>query len=372
MPNAQYSSTMIPFEEAIAYHLQKLQLPSESWRDLQGSIHARAFTVAGATNLALLNDLHQAVTAAISNGDTLQDFRKKFDTAVAKYGWSYKGKRGWRTNVIYQNNKNTANAAGRWTQQQRVKGTRPYLLYSTAADTRVRPDHQRWHYYLLPVDHPFWHSHYPPNGWNCRCKVISLSERDIKRMNLKITEPGSVDLRKISQTDTVTGEVIEKFPGLDLGWDYNPGMAWVAPDIALGRELVKLPPVVRKASISAVNTKLQEQVASYRAWLANMSAQTPEYAARSRFVAGHIPPEAISALYKANVAVPNSVVLVSGAIAAQLSATMPNAMQDLMTLLANADQAQYDSGADVLTVQSGERKLRLVWIAGLLQLLGLL
>ncbi len=69
---------------------------------------------------------------------------------------------------------------------------------------------------------------------------------------------------------------------------------------------------------------------------------------------------------------PNSVVLVFGAIAAQLSATMPNAMQDLMALLANADQAQYDSGAGVLTVQSGERKLRLVWIAGLLQLLGLL
>ncbi len=90
------------------------------------------------------------------------------------------------------------------------------------------------------------------------------------------------------------------------------------PDIALGRELVKLPPVVRKTSISAVNTKLQEQVPSYRAGLANMATQTTEYAARSRLVAGHIPTEAISALYKANIAVPNSVVLVSGAIAATI------------------------------------------------------
>jgi SPP1 gp7 family putative phage head morphogenesis protein len=189
---------------------------------------------------------------------------------VAKYGWSYKGKRGWRTNVIYQNNKNTANAAGRWTQQQRVKGTRPYLLYSTAGDTRVRPDHQRWNYYLLPVDHPFWLTHYPPNGWNCRCKVISLSDRDIKRMNLKITEPGSVDLRKISQTDTVTGEVIEKSPGVDLGWDYNPGMAWVAPDIALGRELRKVATSSEKSQhlggeyqVAGTSAKLSRLVSEY-------------------------------------------------------------------------------------------------------------
>ncbi len=38
MPKAQYSSTIIPFEEAVAFHLQKLQLPSETWRDLQGAI----------------------------------------------------------------------------------------------------------------------------------------------------------------------------------------------------------------------------------------------------------------------------------------------------------------------------------------------
>jgi uncharacterized protein with gpF-like domain len=94
-----------------------------------------------------------------------------------------------------------------------VKGTRPFLLYTTAGDEKVRTDHRPWHKFLLPVDHPFWLTHYPPNGWNCRCKVISLSERDIKRQNLKPTAVNEVNLLKISQTDTVTGEVIEKFPG---------------------------------------------------------------------------------------------------------------------------------------------------------------
>ncbi len=372
MPSPQYSTTIIPFKEAIDFYLQKLQIPTEEWRDMQGAIHAKAFTVAGATNAALLNDLHEAVTDAISKGDTLQDFRKKFDATVAKHGWSYKGKRGWRTNVIYQNNKNTANAAGRWTQQQRVKKTRPYLLYTTAADTRVRPDHERWHYYLLPVDHPFWLTHYPPNGWNCRCKVISLSERDIKRLGLKLTEPADVDLSMIKHADTITGEMVDKFPGVDLGWDYNPGVAWVAPDIALGRELAKLPPTARKATIAAVNEQMQQQVPQFRAWLANMSTETPERASKSRVVLGHIPPDAVATLYKANVKVQNTAVMLSGAVANSISSSMPEAMNDVMGLLAKADGAQYDSASGVLTVQSGERRLRLVFVLAVLQLLGII
>lgn len=372
MPTPQYSTTIIPFNEAIEYHLKKLQLPTEDWRAMQGAIHAKAFTVAGATKAALLNDLYEAVTGAIARGDTLQDFRKAFDATVARYGWSYKGKRGWRTNVIYQNNKNTANAAGRWAQQQRVKGSRPYLFYTTAADTRVRPDHRRWHYYLLPVDHPFWLTHYPPNGWNCRCKAISLSERDIQRNNLRKTEPDQVDLSMIKHTDTVTGEIIDKFPGIDLGWDYNPGIAWIAPDLALGRELVKLPPSTRNAAIDAVNAQSMMQTPNYKAWLAQMSATASDVAAKHRYVLGHIPPQAIAELYKANVKVQNSAVVVSGAIASSMMATMPNAMSEAIALLAKADGAQFDSSTGVLTVISGERRLRMVMVYSVLQLLGLL
>jgi hypothetical protein len=43
--------------------------------------------------------------------------------------------------VIYQNNKNTARAAGRWQQQERLKQRRPYLMYLTAGELRVRPEH---------------------------------------------------------------------------------------------------------------------------------------------------------------------------------------------------------------------------------------
>jgi hypothetical protein len=34
---------------------------------------------------------------------------------------------------------------------------------------------------VLPVDDPFWDTHYPPIGFNCRCGVRSLSESELER-----------------------------------------------------------------------------------------------------------------------------------------------------------------------------------------------
>ncbi|KJV38710.1 phage head protein, partial [Acinetobacter indicus] len=31
---------------------------------------------------------------------------------------------------------------------------------------------------VLPIDHPFWLTHYPPLGYRCRCTVIALTEKE--------------------------------------------------------------------------------------------------------------------------------------------------------------------------------------------------
>ncbi len=80
-----------------------------------------------------------------------------------------------------------ARAAGRWQQQERLKHRRPFLIYLTAGDNRVRAEHSKWNKVVLPVDHEFWQSHYPPNGWGCRCKVVSISYRDMDRLKLDVT-----------------------------------------------------------------------------------------------------------------------------------------------------------------------------------------
>jgi SPP1 gp7 family putative phage head morphogenesis protein len=53
--------------------------------------------------------------------------------------------------------------------------------YVTVGDNRVRDEHEAWEGVTLPKDDPFWITHTPPNGWNCRCDVIEIyDEREAK------------------------------------------------------------------------------------------------------------------------------------------------------------------------------------------------
>lgn len=224
MPEVQIGR--VPFQEAIAFFQGKLDVTTERWDQMLGEAHAKAFTVAGATKLDLLQDLRGAVAKAIEDGETISQFRKRFDQVVAKHGWSYKGKRGWRTRVIYDTNLRTAHAAGRWQQIQRLKARRPYLQYKTAGDERVRPLHHSWNNTVLHVDDPWWDTHYPPNGWGCRCGVRSLSQRQLEREGLTVSK--SPDIKRTERINPQTGEVYGMVPeGIDVGWDYNVGKNWL-------------------------------------------------------------------------------------------------------------------------------------------------
>ncbi|MCF6442193.1 hypothetical protein L1077_22460 [Pseudoalteromonas luteoviolacea] len=66
-----------------------------------------------------------------------------------------------------------------------------------------------------------------------------LSDADIKRMGLTVT-PNSVlknYQKPFTDVDPTTGEKLERLPGIDLGWDYNPGLAWLGADKATGQML---------------------------------------------------------------------------------------------------------------------------------------
>lgn len=217
----------LPFQEAIDYLRHKVTLPTQTWTDLWQGMHARAFVVAGATKAQLLTDFHQAVTKSIAEGRTLADFRKDFDRIVAAHGWSYKGSRGWRSAVIYNTNLRMAHAAGRYAQIQQVKKDRPYLRYSAILDDRTRKQHREWHGIILPVDDPWWDTHTPPCGWNCRCTVQSVSEADLKRFGWTVSAEAPKITWEERQVTLSDGSIrTEQVPeGIDTGFAYNPGKA---------------------------------------------------------------------------------------------------------------------------------------------------
>lgn len=215
----------VPFREAIDFYRQKVDLPTRTWTDLWEGMHSRAFVVAGAVKADLVADFHDAVNRALAEGRTLADFRKDFDRIVAAHGWSYNGSRGWRSAVIYNTNLRMAHAAGRWAQIQRTKEARPYLRYVAVLDSRTRPEHRAWHNTVLPVDHEFWKTHYPPNGWNCRCTVQTLSDRDLERYGYQEGDAPPVEMENRTINTPDGPATVEAPKGIDTGFGYNPGEA---------------------------------------------------------------------------------------------------------------------------------------------------
>jgi SPP1 gp7 family putative phage head morphogenesis protein len=210
--------------EAIDFLRKKLDVPTATWTDLWQEQHSVAFTVAGAQTEALVKDFHDAVSKAIENGTTLAAFRKDFDRIVANHGWSYNGSRNWRSKVIFDTNMRTAYAAGSWDQTQRVKKQRPYLRYVAVMDNRTRPEHAAWHGTVLPVDDPWWQTHYPPNGWNCRCIAQSLSADDLVQWGYKVSEQAPASPLVERTVNTPDGPQPVMVPdGIDPGFAYRPG-----------------------------------------------------------------------------------------------------------------------------------------------------
>lgn len=231
------------FDEAIRYLKGKLPEASVAWNDLAGPVHGKVFTVAGATTADLADDFQQALVQALEQGTTLSAFRKDFDRIVAQRGWTYNGSRGWRTAVIFNTNMRSAHMAGRWEQLQANKADRPFLQYRTAGDSRVRPQHRVWNGLVYNIDDAFWQTHYPPNGWGCRCTVRSYSQGDLKARGLQVSDPVKIRTRDVVTAD---GEITDQVPvGIDPGWDHNVGQAWISPELALGAKLARLPPDLR-------------------------------------------------------------------------------------------------------------------------------
>lgn len=222
MPTIEGEWGSLPFERAIAFFLRKLNVPTAGWAELWADQHIKAFTVAGAVKADLIMDLREAVERALVDGESLQKFRERFDDIVATHGWTYRGSRKWRSDLILNTNLRTAYAAGRWEQIERVKDRRPYMMYEHGHSKQPRIMHQSWDKLILPVDDPWWNTHYPPNGWGCKCRVRTLSERDMDRKGLTVKEPPNDGTYEwVDPKDENRRKIIPN--GIDPGWDYHVG-----------------------------------------------------------------------------------------------------------------------------------------------------
>lgn len=169
-------------EEAFEFFLQKGLSRSFRWDEMVRNEHDVAFTVAKLMNGDLLEFVKKELTKVIDSGETFKDFADKIAPALQRAGWwgkrdvldPYSGQviearlgSASRLETIFRTNLQSAYAKGQWESIEENMSSMPYLMYDAVDDSRVRPEHARWDGIVLPADHSFWKTHYPPNGYNC-------------------------------------------------------------------------------------------------------------------------------------------------------------------------------------------------------------
>jgi SPP1 gp7 family putative phage head morphogenesis protein len=237
----------VPPREAIAFFRQKGYRTTFSYLDMMHAAHGQAFTVAGVTRLDVLQDLRTIVDEAIVGGSTLAQFKATAQEKLAAKGWWGPVKvkdpvtgdekivdlsSSRRLQIIFNTNLRTSYAAGHWARIQRTKAALPYLRYSAVLDKRTRPLHRAWNNTVLPVDDPWWDTHYPPNGWNCRCTVVEMTGGQVERAGLRVQPEGPMDGPDQVFTNRRTGETFKVPRGIDPSFAYNVGRTASFPDPA--------------------------------------------------------------------------------------------------------------------------------------------
>ncbi len=180
------AAAKLPPAEAIAFFRAKGFKVTWDWRETLADANKATFQVAKSINMGVLQDVRKMVDKAIADGLTFKEFAKELEPSLVKRGWwgsqIVDGERVQlgslhRLNTIYQTNTQSAYNAGRWETQSRDTTRRPFLRLNEILDASTRTTHRTMSGSIAKVTSRFWFRWYPPNGFNCRGRVQSLTEK---------------------------------------------------------------------------------------------------------------------------------------------------------------------------------------------------
>lgn len=250
MPAAEISFNFTP-EEALEYFRRREEKKvSWSYKDVWQEEHKRAFTVAKLTKASLLNDVQQSLDKALAEGKSFEQWRTEILQKLDKvwlgktYGelWDEMSPEEQekheeptederkrvisesRLTTIFRTNMFSSYQSGRYRQLVDDVEDYPYWRYVTMEDEAVRPLHAALHGKVFRWDDPFWDTHYPPNGYNCRCEVEGLDDFDLEAQGLTLEEGAMFTLKEPDGTERAAYRDADgKTYPCDKGWSYNVG-----------------------------------------------------------------------------------------------------------------------------------------------------
>lgn len=268
-PQMQFSRDAAP--EVLSYFRNKGFTVGFDWRDVWAEEHAHAFTVAKATQMDVLRTIREEVDRAIADGLPFRDFQANLTPRLQRLGWwgvkpmvdprtgeTINAQLGspHRLRIIFDANIRTANAAGQWVRIQRSKAVLPFLAYQHTTSIEPREEHWAWaeEPVVLHADDPWWDTHFPPNGWQCKCWVLQVDEEEARALGWTRGTKAPDD-EMVPWYNARSGETVMIPEGIDPGWQTNPGKTRASiMDALLNNKLEDVDPAIRATALKDITS----------------------------------------------------------------------------------------------------------------------
>lgn len=303
MPELSFNPLRTPFDQAVANlqariprglkseQLAKIQGGGRpradahwNWHDTLAHQHASSFVVARMAEGDLLKAVHTSLTRAQKEGWSFERWSKSITPELKSAGWWGKQEKlnpktgkmelvqlgsPRRLKTIYRTNMRVSMMAAHYESMKEASKLLPLWRYVAVLDERTRPSHAALHNKVFPHDHPFWDTHFPPNGWMCRCTVVAESATSLERLEEEIRTapagegagtaaesapeivsdeevptitqeriPGQVSPQDLAEGTNQKVAPVASFRGVrpDAGWSHNPGqMLWARETMLVDR-----------------------------------------------------------------------------------------------------------------------------------------
>lgn len=186
--NPEDSFLGMPYLEALEWFRDKLILTPEEFELFQDRFRIAGFTSRTLTSRSLRETAHAGILEILNAGGTVRDVVNAIEDEELGLGITPTAPH--LVEMIARTNVASAYGHGRWQAMQDpdVRALRPYFLFVTAGDSRVRPSHAALHMAVVPIDSPLAEQIAPPLGFNCRCSSVTLSDRQLETRGLTVLD----------------------------------------------------------------------------------------------------------------------------------------------------------------------------------------
>ena len=115
----------------------------------------------------------QELNRILRRSGSYAEFRRKAEKVAKAFNGTWQ-RTEYDTAVL------TAESTVNYRRLRNEQDVFPYWEYLTVGDGKVREEHRALHGVILPAVDRIWDKIYPPNGWNCRCRVRGKMEFQVE------------------------------------------------------------------------------------------------------------------------------------------------------------------------------------------------